>query len=140
MPTRPTHTSETAYTRGTYSRVHTQTHNGHVQVRVPIRLGARGEESKDQFARAHPRSMCSCSVVGSCVLLLLFTGAAEAALLLPHATPDRTLFERLHDPRLVPTSEAQAMPVVRLPGYLLHLLRWLHLPHLLHHLLACCTY
>ena len=84
--------------------------------------------------------MCSLSVVGSCVLLLLFTGAAEAALLLPHATPDRTLFERLHDPRLVPTSEAQAMPVVRLPGYLLHLLRWLHLPHLLHHLLACCTY
>ena len=84
--------------------------------------------------------MGSCSVDGSCVLLLLFTGAAEAALLLPHATPDRTLFERLHDPRLVPTSEAQAMPVVRLPGYLLHLLRWLHLPHLLHHLLACCTY
>ena len=28
VPTRPTHTSGTAYTRGTYSRVHTQTHNG----------------------------------------------------------------------------------------------------------------
>ena len=40
----------------------------------------------------------------------------HAALLSPHATPARTLFERLHDPRLVPTSEAQAMPVVRLPG------------------------
>ena len=61
--------------------------------------------------------MCS-SVVGSCFHLLLCMGATEAALLLPHATPDRTLFERLHDPRLVPTSEAQAMPVVRLPGFL----------------------
>ena len=80
------------------------------------------------------------SVIDSCVILLLFTGAAEAGLLLPHATPDRTLFERLHDPRLVPTSEAQAMPVVRLPGHLLHLPRWLQLPHLLHHILACCTY
>ena len=40
----------------------------------------------------------------------------HAALLSPHATPARTLFERLHAPRLVPTSEAQAMPVVRLPG------------------------
>ena len=40
----------------------------------------------------------------------------HAALISPHATPARTLFERLHAPRLVPTSEAQAMPVVRLPG------------------------
>ena len=43
---------------------------------------------------------------------------AAAALLQPHATPDRTLFERLHEPRLVPISTAQAMPVVRLPGFL----------------------
>ena len=49
-------------------------------------------------------------------VLLLCGGAA--ALLWPHATPDRTLFERLQEPQLVTTSAAQAMPVIRLPGFL----------------------
>ena len=72
-------------------------------LQLPERAAPAWRVARPHAVRAGPRC---CSAMRQ----------AHAALPSPHATPARTLFERLHDPRLVPTSEAQAMPVVRLPG------------------------